>query len=216
MQWKYSNFYFQDIVRLSGVGLSVHPKTIHRKLYTWQEMLDLKVKEMRESWAQDESIIYQLIGDNWDKNIWPSYRTSDKGTLSLHLFNVIAVQDRVPFLDKHIRETKDLSKACSFLPSIPQQEQMMKELTFLFATSIVDHNTHLNKVFKSIYPHHLEHEFSHFSGLNTSQVSNTTYNINIVPTLIVMSHSRLDLIWLFAVLKYTYLLLTVSTWPIRL
>lgn len=119
------------------IGLSVHPKTIHRKLYTWQEMLDLKVKEMKESWAQDGSIIYQLIGDNWDKNILPSYRTSDKGTLSLHLFNVIAVQDRVPFLDKHIRETKDLSKACSFLPSIPEQEQLMKELTFLFATSIV-------------------------------------------------------------------------------
>lgn len=107
-----------------------------------------------------EVYIYQLIGDNWDKNILPSYRTLDKGTLSLHLFNVIAVQDRVPFLDK----------------------QLMKELTFLLATSIVNHNTHLNKVFKSIYPHHLEHEFSHFSGLKTTQVSNTTYNINIVPT----------------------------------
>lgn len=157
-------------------------------------MLDLKVKEMRESLAQDGSMAYQLIGDSWDKNILPSYRTSGKGTLSLHLFNVIAVQNRVPFLDKHIRETKDLSKACSFLPSIPEQEQLMKELTFLFATSIVDHNTHLNKVFKSIYPHHLDHEFSHFSGLKTSQVSNTTYNVNIVPTIIVMTHSRLDLI----------------------
>lgn len=38
-------------------------------------MLDLKAKEMRESWAQDGSITYQLIGDNWDKNILPSYRT---------------------------------------------------------------------------------------------------------------------------------------------
>lgn len=56
MQWKYSKFFFQDSVLLSGVGLSVHPKTIHRKLYTWQEMLDLKVKEMRESLAQDGSI----------------------------------------------------------------------------------------------------------------------------------------------------------------
>lgn len=106
MQWKYSNFYFQDIVRLSGVGLSVHPKTIHRKLYTWQEMLDLKVKQMRESWAQGGSITYQLIGDNWDKNILPSYRTSDKGTLSLHLFNVIAVQDRVPSLTSILGKPK--------------------------------------------------------------------------------------------------------------
>lgn len=73
--------------------MSVHPKTIHRKLYKWQEMLDLKAKKMRESWAQDGSITYQLIGDNWDTNILPSYSTSDKGTLSLHLFNVIAVQD---------------------------------------------------------------------------------------------------------------------------
>lgn len=67
----------------------------------------------------------------------------------------------------------------------------MKELTFLSATSIVDHNTHLKKVFKSIYPHHLEHGFSHFFGLKTTQVSNTTYNVNIVPTIIVMSHSHL-------------------------
>lgn len=93
-------------------------------------MLDLKAKKMRESWAQDGSITYQLIGDNWDTNILPSYSTSDKGTLSLHLFNVIAVQDRVPILDKHIRETKDLSKACSFLPSIPEQEQLMEKTDF--------------------------------------------------------------------------------------
>lgn len=34
---------------------------------------------------------------NWDKDILPSYRTSDRKTLSLHLFNMYAILDRVVF-----------------------------------------------------------------------------------------------------------------------
>lgn len=63
---------------------------------------------MRDSWANSGNVKYQLVGDNWDKNILPSYRTSERGTLSLHLFNVIAVQNRVPpLLDLHRIEERD-------------------------------------------------------------------------------------------------------------
>ena len=36
---------------------------------------------MRDSWAETGNVKYQLVGDNWDNNIIPSYGTSDRGTL---------------------------------------------------------------------------------------------------------------------------------------
>ena len=63
---------------------------------TWHDSLDKEILSIRDSWANGGSEKFQIIGDNWDKNILPSYRTSKQKTLSLHLFNVIAVVDRVP------------------------------------------------------------------------------------------------------------------------
>lgn len=85
----------QDIERLSKIGLSVHPRTLHRKLVNWQNILDSDILSARDSWANGGHSTYQIIGDNWDKDILPSYRTSDRKTLSLHLFNMYAILDRV-------------------------------------------------------------------------------------------------------------------------
>lgn len=87
----------QDIERLSKIGLSVHPTTLHRKLVNWQNILDSDILSARDSWANGGHSTYQIIGDNWDKDILPSYRTSDRKTLSLHLFNMYAIPDRVVF-----------------------------------------------------------------------------------------------------------------------
>lgn len=87
----------QDIERLSKIGLSVHPTTLHRKLVNWQNILDSDILSARDSWANGGHSTYQIIGDNWDKDILPSYRTSDRKTLSLHLFNMYAILDRVVF-----------------------------------------------------------------------------------------------------------------------
>lgn len=87
----------QDIERLSKIGLSVHPTTLHRKLVNWQNILDSDILSARDSWANGGHSTYQIIGGNWDKNILPSYRTSDRKTLSLHLFNMYAILDRVVF-----------------------------------------------------------------------------------------------------------------------
>lgn len=85
----------QDIERLSKIGLSVHPRTLHRKLVNWQNILDSDILSATDSWANGGHSTYQIIGDNWDKDILPSYRTSDRKTLSLHLFNMYAILDRV-------------------------------------------------------------------------------------------------------------------------
>eukprot|EP00105_Crassostrea_gigas_P018631 XP_011436813.2 PREDICTED: uncharacterized protein LOC105334904 [Crassostrea gigas] len=45
----------------------------------------------------------------------------------------------------------------------------MRELVFIFATSIIEHNPKLQRVYSSIYPKHLDPPYSHFSGLKTFQ-----------------------------------------------
>lgn len=57
-----------------------------------------------------------------------------------------------------------------FIPSVAEQKQLMRELVFIFATSIIEHNPQLQRVYSSIYPKHLDYPYSHFSGLKTFQV----------------------------------------------
>ena len=102
---------------------------------TWHDSLDKEILSIRDSWANGGSEKFQIIGDNWDKNILPSYRTSKQKTLSLHLFNVIAVVDRVP--TDHMQnmsppyiEELDYSK---YFPSTGEQNILLAEMTFLFS-----------------------------------------------------------------------------------
>lgn len=85
----------QDIERLSKIGFSVYPQTVHKKHISWQDNLDMDLISFRDSWAEGGQTKFQIIGDNWDKNIIPSFRTSDRKTLSLRLFNIYAIVDRV-------------------------------------------------------------------------------------------------------------------------
>ena len=76
----------QNIERLSMVGVTVRPDTIQEKLSSWQGDLHLELIKLRDKWSVESesgNIKYQLVGDNWDKNILPSYRTSDRKTQSL-------------------------------------------------------------------------------------------------------------------------------------
>lgn len=114
------------------------------------------------------------MGDNWDNNILPSYRTSDSGTLSLYLFtcNITAVQDRVPPIPKLQRtEENNMTQASEFFHAVFDQKQLMKELKFIFIISIFEQNLQLQSVYDFIYPKHLNHPYSHFSGHKTFQVN---------------------------------------------
>lgn len=42
--------------------------------------------------------------------------------------------------------------AGEFLPSVFDQKQLKKEMTFIFSTSIIEHNSQLQSVYDSIYP----------------------------------------------------------------
>jgi hypothetical protein len=167
---------FQDIERLAHIGLTVHPVTVKRKLNDWQGMLDQEILNIRDSWASGGKIKYQLIGDNWDKNILPSYRTSDRKTLSLHLFHVYAIVDRViPNAQSGSSCHDEEIEMSSFLPSVQDQEKLMKELVFLYSTSVIENHPQLQKYFGSIYPKHMEHKYSFCAGNKTKQVFISTH-----------------------------------------
>lgn len=47
---------------------------------SWEDSLYLKVEKLKESLECGEGKIIQLVGDNWEINILPSYRTSQQKT----------------------------------------------------------------------------------------------------------------------------------------
>lgn len=160
----------QDIERLSKIGLSVHPTTLHRKLVNWQNILDSDILSARDSWANGGHSTYQIIGDNWDKDILPSYRTSDRKTLSLHLFNMYAILDRVVFPPENYEGQTDNIEPAKFIPSVSEQEQLMQELCFVISTSIIENHPRMNELLKRVYLKHLEHTYSRYAGEKTTQV----------------------------------------------
>lgn len=48
---------------------------MRNKLETWIDNLDEQVIKLKKSWEEgtERTTKYQLVGDNWDKNILPSY-----------------------------------------------------------------------------------------------------------------------------------------------
>ncbi|XP_078310147.1 uncharacterized protein LOC111108372 isoform X3 [Crassostrea virginica] len=159
----------RDIERLSKIGLCVHPVTLHRKFKEWQHILDTCVIEARDSWSNGAHTTYKIIGDNWDKDLLPSYRTSDRRTMSLHLFNIYAILDRVTFAPENFERFYDQIDVATFIPSEEEQNQLTKELCFILSTSIIENHPQMNRVLKQAYPKHLEHKFSSFAGQKTTQ-----------------------------------------------
>lgn len=91
------------------ICICTSPRSIQNKLLSWEEHLDSEILTLKEKWANTDIEKYQLIGDNWDKNILPLYRTSQNKTLSLHLFHIIAVVDRIIPTPSHEAEKYFLS-----------------------------------------------------------------------------------------------------------
>ena len=124
----------------------MHPVTLRRKLNSWDAVLDAELLKYKEEWSRGGQTKYQLIGDNWDRNIIPSYRTSEDKTLSLHLFQVIGVLDRVNCgvdTDSQLIDVSDLNPV-DFIHSHADQDTLLHELTFLFASSVIANIDQMN------------------------------------------------------------------------
>ena len=160
----------QDIERLAKIGLCMSDKSINNKLSSWDNFLDSEVLEIKKTWSEGGTIKYQLIGDNWDKNIIPTYRTSQDKTISLHLFNMIVVLDRIIPETACPTDTVTDMSAVNFIPSLEEQTLLTEELTFITASYIIQNLDQMNDVFEKIYPKHLKHRYSDHAGLKTKQV----------------------------------------------
>ncbi|XP_033759941.1 uncharacterized protein LOC117342076 [Pecten maximus] len=163
----------RDIERLAKIGLTVTAETLRRKMVTWEEHLDVDLIKLRDGWIEGDACMkkYQLVGDNWDKNIVPSFRTSQQKTISLHLFNIIGVLDRIQPAVVNDSQVQDISDcdATDFIPSVEDQKLLCEELTFIVATSIIGNIDQMTTLLGAIYPKHLKHEYSDFVGLKTQQ-----------------------------------------------
>lgn len=136
-----------------------------------RQRLHMSVEKIREGWERGEKKKYQLVGDNWDRNILPSYRTSQQKTISLHLFQVVCVVDRInPVCVERPNQNPYDLKCIDFIPSMQDQNLLCKELTFIVATALLNNIDQLKNI-QNIYPKHLEHQYSAQSGLKTHQVS---------------------------------------------
>lgn len=160
--------YSEDIQRLAKIGLCVSPGSVQNKLASWIDKLDEEIICLREEWAKGGQVKYQLVGDNWDKNIIPAFRTSQQKTLSLHLFNVVVVVDRIIPTFTRIGNEEDWKTDVPgdkeiFIPSIEEQSILMDELVFLFATSVIQ-NVPLDE----------SRIFEHLSSTSSSSIYSTS------------------------------------------
>lgn len=102
-----------------------------------------------------------------------TFRTSQQKTLSLHLFNVVVVVDRIIPTARGVENSDELKtdiKLETFIPSIEEQTILMDELVFHFATSVIKGVPQMKAEFANIYPAHLTHPYSAQAGEKTKQV----------------------------------------------
>ncbi|XP_069109674.1 uncharacterized protein [Argopecten irradians] len=161
----------RDIDRLAKIGLCVSSSSVRKKLVSWKDTLDEEVLKLRIEWENGGRNKYQLVGDNWDKNIVPSFRTSQQKTISLHLFNTIVVVDRVIPAERQSEDTDTKIEVEKFVPSVEEQSLLMDELIFIVASSVIQNLSQMKTIYGKIYPKHLAHQFSDRAGEKTKQYS---------------------------------------------
>lgn len=132
---------------------------------------------LQVKWTNGEEATrkYQLVGDNWDKDILPSYRTTDRKTESIHLFQIYAIVDR--YSTSSPKGSSGFEDNLTFIPSLLEQEQLLKELTYIFASAIIRHVPQVTKHFEKIFPKHLDHKHSQIAGIKTTQVRSTSFQL---------------------------------------
>lgn len=71
---------------------------------------------------------FKLLGDNFDKNVRPSYQRSNKQTVSLHFFHALAVSDRIDFSAlSDAAPHSVVIDPCLLLPTAADVETVKKE-----------------------------------------------------------------------------------------
>lgn len=102
-----------------------------------------------DEWGRGHKEI-SISGRQLDKDILPSYRTTDRKTESIHLFQIYAIVDR--YSTSSPKGSSGFEDNLTFIPSLLEQEQLLKELTYIFASAIIRHVPQVTKHFEKSLP----------------------------------------------------------------
>ena len=109
--------------------------------------------------------LYQLCGDNLDKNVKSQYfRSNARNTQSLHYFHYYAVKDRVDFSCLEEMPVQSLQSdlrlvAKSLLPSATDDAEMKRNICILMSRVLFNNVPCFQTTFDGTVNWHIEHQF---------------------------------------------------------
>ena len=108
---------------------------------------------------------YKLIGDNIDKNVKPRDMRADHQTMSLHYFNVYAVQDRFDLghlsNESRILDHGDVDLS-NLLPTAKDYDALSNNLSVLISRVLVNNFAQLSE-YAMVVTKHINHKYSQMS-----------------------------------------------------
>lgn len=110
--------------------------------------------------------LYQLCGDNIDKNVKRHYFRADNSpnTLSLHYFHFYAVKDRVDFSDMgeepiQCQQVSMEQVALSLLPSPEDDIAIRRNICIMISRVLFNNLPYFKHTFDGVIEWHIEHPF---------------------------------------------------------
>ena len=122
--------------------------------------------------SEEQPFLYQLIGDNLDIEKKIRHQTNARQNPSYHIFNVIAIRDKVSgnhLPDKHVRRLKDVCPG-EFLFTEEDVTALEKELVILWERALVRRIPGL-ACLKDCVIRHIPHQYSNVMSEITKEVS---------------------------------------------
>lgn len=116
---------------------------------------------------------FQIIGDNLDLHINVKHMSNNNKNKSLHLFNMIAIEDEVSgsHLPNHSQKTLEDVTVPDFLPSADDITQLKKDLIPLWSRVMVSQLKEF-RTFRSAVVWHIPHEYRNIMQQPSKKVKN--------------------------------------------
>jgi len=121
----------------------------------------LPITSQEESEHVNSTFGFKLVGDNVDKDVKPRHMRINHQTKSLHYFNVLAIQDRIPTF--HLSEERMSTPTLEindFLPSNNDYTALKNSFAILISRILCNHMEFFKKVFGKHVTYHIPHKYS--------------------------------------------------------
>jgi len=121
----------------------------------------LPITAQEESEYVESRFGFKLVGDNVDKDVKPRHMRINHQTKSLHYFNVLAVQDRIPTF--HLSEERMSTPSLEvndFILTNDDYTALKNYFAILISRILCNHMDFFKKVFGKHINHHIPHKYS--------------------------------------------------------